>query len=37
MTNIEIKAHCRDLGRAEKNLNALGAGPAGTFHQRDTY
>lgn len=37
MTNIEIKAYCQDLGRAEKNLNALGAGPAGTFHQRDTY
>ncbi len=37
MTNIEIKAYCQDLGRAERNLNALGAGPAGTFHQRDTY
>lgn len=37
MTNIEIKAHCDDLGRAEQNLNALGAGPAGIFYQRDTY
>lgn len=37
MTNIEIKADRQDLGRAERNLNALGAGPAGTFHQRDTY
>ncbi|MFA6112254.1 MAG: class IV adenylate cyclase [Candidatus Latescibacterota bacterium] len=37
MTNIEIKARCADLGRAEENLSALGAGPAGSFRQRDTY
>jgi adenylate cyclase class 2 len=37
MTNIEIKAHCEDLDRAEKNLQSLGAGPAGTFHQKDMY
>ena len=37
MTNIEIKARCEDVERAEENLNAIGAGPAGTFHQRDTY
>jgi len=37
MTNIEIKAHCEDLDRAEKNLQSLGAGPAGTVHQKDTY
>jgi adenylate cyclase, class 2 len=37
MTNIEIKARCEDIQRAEENLNAIGAGPAGTFHQQDTY
>lgn len=37
MTNIEIKARCPDTSRAEENLNSLGAGPAGTFHQKDTY
>ncbi len=37
MVNIEIKARCADLGRAEDNLSALGAGPAGSFRQRDTY
>ena len=37
MTNIEIKAHYHDVERAEENLNALGAGLAGTFHQKDTY
>ena len=37
MTNIEIKAHYPDVKRAEENLNALGAGLAGTFHQKDTY
>ncbi|MDE2736443.1 MAG: CYTH domain-containing protein, partial [Gemmatimonadota bacterium] len=37
MTNIEIKAHYPDVERAEENLNALGAGLAGTFHQKDTY
>ena len=37
MINIEIKARCEDIERAEENLNALGAGPAGTFHQKDTY
>ena len=37
MTNIEIKARCPDIERAEENLNSLGAGPAGTFHQKDTY
>jgi predicted adenylyl cyclase CyaB len=37
MTNIEIKAHYESTERAEENLNAIGAGPAGTFHQRDTY
>jgi len=37
MTNIEIKARCQDTERAEENLSSLGAGPAGTFRQRDTY
>ena len=37
MTNIEIKARYEDAERAEENLNALGAGMAGTFHQKDTY
>ena len=37
MTNIEIKARYPDVKRAEENLNALGAGLAGTFHQQDTY
>ena len=37
MTNIEIKAHYPDVERAEENLNSLGAGLAGTFHQKDTY
>jgi predicted adenylyl cyclase CyaB len=37
MTNIEIKARCENVQRAEENLNAIGAGPAGTFHQKDTY
>ncbi|MFT5089253.1 MAG: adenylate cyclase class 2 [Candidatus Latescibacterota bacterium] len=37
MTNIEIKARYDHVERAEENLNAIGAGPAGTFHQRDTY
>lgn len=37
MTNIEIKARCDDLERAEKHLHALGAGQAGTFQQKDTY
>jgi predicted adenylyl cyclase CyaB len=37
MTNIEIKAHCQDTKRAEENLSSLGAGPAGSFHQKDTY
>ena len=37
MVNIEVKARCADLGRAEENLSALGAGPAGSFRQRDTY
>ena len=37
MTNIEIKARYNDIERAEENLNSLGAGPAGTFHQKDTY
>ncbi|MGY8823391.1 MAG: class IV adenylate cyclase [Candidatus Latescibacterota bacterium] len=37
MTNIEIKASYDHVERAEENLNAIGAGPAGTFHQRDTY
>lgn len=37
MTNIEIKAYCPDIERTEENLNALGAGLAGTFHQQDTY
>ena len=37
MTNIEIKARYEHAERAEENLNALGAGLAGTFHQKDTY
>ena len=37
MTNIEIKARYDNAGRAEANLNALSAGLAGTFHQKDTY
>ena len=37
MINIEIKARYKDIERAEENLNAIGAGPAGTFHQKDTY
>lgn len=37
MTNIEIKARYNNARRAEANLNALGAGLAGTFHQKDTY
>lgn len=37
MTNIEIKARYENAQRAEENLNALGAGMAGTFHQKDTY
>ena len=37
MTNIEIKARYENAERAEENLNALGAGLAGTFHQKDTY
>lgn len=37
MTNIEIKARYENTQRAEENLNALGAGLAGTFHQKDTY
>ena len=37
MTNIEIKAYCQDPRRAEENLNSLGAGPAGSFCQKDTY
>ena len=37
MTNIEIKAHYPDVERAAENLNALGAGLAGTFYQKDTY
>ena len=37
MTNIEIKARYENAARAEENLNALGAGLAGTFHQKDTY
>ena len=37
MTNIEIKARYDNAERAEENLNALGAGLAGTFHQKDTY
>ena len=37
MINIEIKARCTDRERAEENLTALGAGPAGMFDQRDTY
>lgn len=37
MINIEIKARCEDVQRTEENLNALWAGPAGTFHQKDTY
>jgi adenylate cyclase, class 2 len=37
MINIEIKARCDDIERTEENLNSLGAGPAGTFHQKDTY
>ena len=37
MINIEIKARYADHDRAEENLSALGAGPAGTFHQKDTY
>jgi len=37
MTNIEIKARYKNAERAEENLHAIGAGPAGTFHQRDTY
>lgn len=37
MINIEIKARYEDMERAEENLNAIGAGPAGTFYQKDTY
>ncbi len=37
MTNIEIKAHCADPRRIEDHLNDLGAGPAGTFAQKDIY
>ena len=37
MINIEIKARCEDIERAEENLSAIYAGPAGTFHQKDTY
>ena len=37
MTNIEIKARYDNAECAEENLNALGAGLAGTFHQKDTY
>ena len=37
MINIEIKARCNDRERAEENLTALGAGPAGLFDQKDTY
>ncbi len=37
MTNIEIKARYENAERAEENLNALGAGLAGTFHQKDHY
>ena len=32
-----LKAHYPDVERAEENLNSLGAGLAGTFHQKDTY
>ena len=38
MTNIEIKAHYPDVARAPKKTSTpLGAGLAGTFHQKDTY
>ena len=38
MTNIEVKARCTDVRRAEENLNSIGAGLAGTFRQqKDTY
>jgi adenylate cyclase, class 2 len=37
MINIEIKARCADPTRLEKHLHALGAGQAGTFHQKDSY
>ncbi len=37
MTNIEVKAKCRDVNRAEENLNSIGAGLAGIFQQKDTY
>jgi len=37
MTNIEVKARCRDVQKAEENLNSIGAGLAGTFRQKDTY
>ena len=37
MTNIEVKARCAEFERIESRLTELGAGPAGTFHQTDTY
>jgi len=37
MTNIEVKARCMNVQRAEENLNSIGAGLAGTFRQKDTY
>jgi len=37
MTNIEVKARCVNVQRAEENLNSIGAGLAGTFRQKDTY
>ena len=37
MINIEIKARYSDRDRAEQILSSLGAGPAGVFHQKDTY
>ena len=37
MINIEIKARCGNRERVEKNLTALGAGPASSFDQRDSY
>ena len=37
MTNVEIKARCENTERVEESLRSLGAGPAGTFDQIDTY
>jgi len=37
MRNLELKARCADLIRAEEIALRLGAAPGGTLHQVDTY